>query len=135
MFESVECSSSARLESETLTTVASIWEMNAPSTATDETFQRSELVCAASGCASVDAIGLLRGIATVKTTEVTGAEQADRQKAQPQSGHIDRGMQVEVSDTADQDVGDGEVEKAPEHVDGRRGKPFTARSRERALKG
>src|ERR1700761_5989977 len=103
MSDSVECNSSARLESETLTTVASIWEMNAPSTATDETFQRSEPDRAASGCASVDAIGLLRGVAAMKTAEVPGGKQADRQKAQPQRGHIDRGVQVEVSDAADQD--------------------------------
>ena len=45
------------------------------------------------------------------------------------------GAQAEVFDTADPDVGDRDVENAPHHVDGRRGKSLTGRLGKRALKG
>src|ERR1700733_5939128 len=133
MFESVVCNSSARLESETLTTVASIWDRNEPRMATDEIFQRCGSGRAASSCSS-DAIHLLRGVAAVETAEVVRGEQADRQKTKPQSRRVNGRAQVEVSDTADQDIGDSEVEKAPQDVDGRRGEAFAARLGEGALK-
>jgi hypothetical protein len=45
------------------------------------------------------------------------------------------GAEVEVSDVADQYISGGEVENAPHHVDGRRGKALTGRLSEMALKG
>src|SRR5277367_4657093 len=135
MFESVVCNSSARLESETLTTVASIWDRNEPRIATDDIFQRCGSGRVALSCSSfVDAIHLLRGVAAVETAEVTRGEQADRKKTKPQSHRVNGGAQIEVSDTADQDISDGEVEKAPQDVDGRGGEAFAARLGERALK-
>ena len=58
-----------------------------------------------------------------------------KKKTQPQSCRMGNGAQVEVSDLADQYVSEGEVEKAPHHVDSRRGKSLTGRLSERALKG
>src|SRR5258707_607398 len=43
-------------------------------------------------------------------------------------------MQVELADVAGQHVADGQIEKAPQHVDRRRRQAFTGRTRERALK-
>src|ERR1700679_3107962 len=135
MFESVVCNSSARLESETLTTVASIWDRNEPRMATDEIFQRCGSGRSALSCSSfVDDIRLLRGVAAVETAEVARGQQADQKKTKPQGRRVNGGAQVEVSDTADQDIGDGEVEKAPQDVDGRRGEAFAARLGEGALK-
>src|SRR5579863_10200643 len=99
MFERVVCNSSARLERDTLTTVASIWERNAPSTATDEILQRCERGCAVSSCSSLfDAIRFSRGVAAVETTEEARTHEADKQKTQPQSRRRGNGAQAEVSD-------------------------------------
>src|ERR1700722_8916265 len=43
-------------------------------------------------------------------------------------------MQVELADAADQQVANGQVEEAPQHVDRRRRQTFTGRARKRALK-
>src|SRR6202161_412309 len=103
--------SSSTLESEKLTTVASIWDRNEPRMATDDIFQRCGSGRVALSCSSfVDAIRSLRGVAAVET--------ADPKKPKPESRHVNGGAQVEVSDTADQDISDGEVEKAPQDVDG-----------------
>src|SRR5579863_9410045 len=136
MCESVVCNSSARLESETLTTVASICDTNAPSTATDEILQSCGLGGAGSRCSSAaDTIRFSGQIAAVETAEVAGGEQADQKKTQPQRCHVGGGAQAEVADTADQGVSDGEIEHAPHDVDGRRGKPLPGWPGERALKG
>ena len=65
----------------------------------------------------------------MEAAEVARGEQADRQKTKPQSRRVNGGAQVEVSDTADQDISDGEVDNAPRHVDGRRGKTLAGRWR------
>ena len=56
----------------------------------------------------------------MEASEVARPHQAHQQKTQPQSCRMGGGAQAEVSQAADQDVSDGEVEKAPHHVDGRR---------------
>src|SRR5580693_4768116 len=109
MFESDVCNSSARLERETLTTVASIWARNDPITATEEILQRCGSGSAVSGGLSsrVDAIGLSGRVAAMEAAEVAGAEQTQQNKPRSQRCHMGGRTQAEVPDAADQDISDG----------------------------
>ena len=55
----------------------------------------------------------------MKTAEVAGEQQTEQKKTQSHSCCIGNGAQRKISDAADEDVGDGKVENAPHHVDGR----------------
>src|ERR1700733_5790063 len=60
-------------------------------------------------------------------------EQADQENAEPERHDVARGPQSKIADAPDEHVADDDVEKAPEHVHGRRGDAFPRRLRKRAL--
>ena len=70
----------------------------------------------------------------MEAAKAARTHEAHKQETQPQGGRMGHGAQVEVSDLADQEVSEGEVEDAPEDVDGRRGESLTGRLGEGALK-
>jgi hypothetical protein len=50
-------------------------------------------------------------------TEVTGGEQTQQQHADADRDDVNSGMQIEIADPADQQIGHGQVEKPPQHID------------------
>ena len=71
----------------------------------------------------------------METAKMAGGEETYQEKPQAQTSRVGGGAQAEVSDAAGQRVSDGEIENAPQYVDGRRGKSLPGRLGERALKG
>jgi hypothetical protein len=60
-----------------------------------------------------DANSSSRNIAAVKPAEVSGEQYAEQKKTQSYSYRIGSRVHHKISDAADQDVGDGKVENAP----------------------
>lgn len=88
MVERVACNSSARVESDTLTTVASIWARNEPKIATDEICQSLGPADAALLGGSTPGTRLLGKFAAVESAEMMGGQQAHHQEADANRGHI-----------------------------------------------
>src|SRR5580658_1592126 len=61
----------------------------------------------------------------VEPTECTCEHDRHDEDAGRQGEHVLRLAQIEGPDAAHQHVSDGEVEKPPQHVDERRGQPFS----------
>ena len=70
----------------------------------------------------------------MEASEVARSLQAHKKKPDSQDRHMSRGTQAELSNAADERIGDREIEKSPEHVHGRRGQPLTWWLREGTLK-
>src|ERR1700761_5844151 len=70
---------------------------------------------------------LLWVTAAMQTTEVPSAEQGDQQHAGAQGGYFGRIFQCKITDTAHQNIADDAIEKAPKHVDRRRGQTLSGR--------
>ena len=66
-----------------------------------------------------DAHGSLRLIAAVEAAEMPRQKQRRSEARQPERGDVACVLQIEIADAADQHIADDEIEKTPEHVDGR----------------
>jgi hypothetical protein len=56
----------------------------------------------------------------MKSPEQVRRDQAHEENAQSQSDDVVGGMQIELSDTANKNVADGQIEESPQHVHDRR---------------
>ncbi len=76
----------------------------------------------------------LRRIAAVEAAELPRRNRARSAERPTPSATTSLGVpQFEIADAADEDIADDDIEKSPEHVDGRRGEPLPRRLGERAL--
>ena len=55
----------------------------------------------------------------VEASECAGQHERHEQNARAENKYMPGVAQVEAADTADEQVGDGKVEKAPQHIDRR----------------
>ena len=62
---------------------------------------------------------MLRLIAAVEAAKVPGGKKRDQERASAERGDVTCVLQPKIADTADEQVADDDVEKAPKHVDGR----------------
>jgi hypothetical protein len=65
-----------------------------------------------------------RSQSSVEPTKSTGEHDRHDQDARAKDEHVLGLAEIEIPYTANQQVGNGEVEEPPEHVHGRRRKPF-----------
>jgi hypothetical protein len=75
-----------------------------------------------------------RRIAAVKSSEPARQEHTHENDAQSGDDDILRGTQIKVSNAADENITDRQIEKAPKHIDGGGGKPLATRLGKRTLK-
>src|ERR1700683_4870826 len=77
---------------------------------------------------------MLRLIAAVEVAKVPGGKKRDEERASAKCDDATRVLQPKISDAADEQIADDDVERAPKHVDGRRGESFARRLGEGTLK-
>src|ERR1700728_1316754 len=70
----------------------------------------------------------------MEAAELPRAKQRYQEDAQSERADIARVSQFKIANTADEDIADDDIEKAPKHIDGRRGEPLSRRLCERTLK-
>src|ERR1700722_1584624 len=73
-------------------------------------------------------------IAAMKPSEHARHHQADEKSAQSRRHNVARGVQIKISNTAYEDITDGQIEKSPKHIDGRGRKSLARRFGKRTLK-
>src|SRR5580704_16197973 len=78
---------------------------------------------------------ILGGVAAIEASKETRTHQAHEKKPQSHARRMRRRAYAELSDPADQDIGNREVEDTPKHVYGRRRKSLTRWLGKGALKG
>jgi len=71
----------------------------------------------------------------VEAAEVAGGEEGEDEDACADDGDLAEGVEVEVGDADEEEVGEGEVERAPEDVDGGGGETLAGWFGEGALEG
>src|ERR1019366_10801289 len=71
----------------------------------------------------------------VEPSECAGKHYRHDQDARPEDEHVLGLAQIETADTADEQVADSQIEKAPQDIDRRGRQPFPRRVRERTLEG
>ena len=78
---------------------------------------------------------IVRCIATIKLAESVRHGNAQEQDTKSHGDDIGIGPQVELTDPADEEVADDQIEKAPEDIDARRGQALSRRLGEGTLEG
>ncbi len=62
---------------------------------------------------------MLRLIAAVEAAKMPGGKKRDQERAGGACKDVARVPQSKIADAADEDIADDDIEKAPEHIDGR----------------
>jgi hypothetical protein len=77
---------------------------------------------------------MLRLIAAVEAAKVPGRKKRNKERASAACKDVACVPQSKITDAADEDIADDDIEKAPEDVDGRRREALSRRLGEGALK-